>query len=68
MKKKRAKPKKVLVALAGKGICCSHRLSIERCTVGHGGWAAMQCTTEFSRAISPQAKGERTVENFEKVL
>jgi len=25
------------------------------------GWAPLLCTTEFSRAISPQAKGERTV-------
>jgi len=26
----------------------SHHLSIERCTVGHGGLATMQCTTELS--------------------
>src|SRR3989339_1368726 len=39
----------------------SHHLSIERRTVGYEGWARMQSTTEFSRAISPQAGGERTV-------
>ncbi|HII16888.1 TPA: hypothetical protein HA361_03160 [Candidatus Woesearchaeota archaeon] len=38
-------------------ICCNHRLSIECCTSGIEGWMAMQCTTEFPCAISPQAKG-----------
>ncbi|HII16472.1 TPA: hypothetical protein HA361_01030 [Candidatus Woesearchaeota archaeon] len=58
------KTKKARATLAGKGICCSHRLSIERCTIGCEGWATMQCTTEFPRAISLQAGGERTVESL----
>ena len=33
---------------------------LERCTVGHGGWATMQCTTEFpSSGFAAQTKEER---------
>jgi len=60
---KKAKTKTARAALAGKGMCCwhcrSYRLIIERCTCRVEGGAAMQCTMEFSRAISPQAGGER---------
>src|SRR3989339_2035458 len=37
-----------------------HCRSVASCTAGHGGWAMALCTAEFSRAISPQAKGERS--------
>src|SRR3989338_521593 len=54
---KEVKTKTARAALAGKGMCCwhcrSYRLIIERCTCRVEGGAAMQCTMEFSRAISP---------------
>jgi len=34
---------------------------LERCAIGCEGWAAWQCMTEFSRAISPQAEGGKAV-------
>ena len=62
---------KTALAPPAQGICCSHCRSVascylrwlkdERCTCGVEGRVAMQSTTEFSRAISPQAGGERTV-------
>jgi len=57
---KKVKTKKARPALTGKGICCSHPLSIECYTVGHEGWATMQCTTEFpSAGFAAQTKEER---------
>ncbi|HII16458.1 TPA: hypothetical protein HA361_00955 [Candidatus Woesearchaeota archaeon] len=37
-----------------------HCRGVARCTVGHGGWATMQCTTEFTASIfAATTKDER---------
>ena len=49
------------------GICCSHRLIIERCTIGCEGWAWALCTTELpTTGFAAQTKEERKTKGWDE--